>query len=144
MKNGKDWSISAPTCITTLSVAHMLCTNCFTENLCRCKYFAAKHSMWTPWFQKKKEFRTFRLQLGAGGVRNPDRSGSCSGLVAAAFLDWAHEVDQDQVFHDLGPGPRALHILGGFALGSIASQRQTGKRRRYGGEGRRGTAAAAA
>jgi len=25
-------------------------------------------------------------------------------------------------------------------LGSIASQRQTGKRRRYGGEGRRGTA----
>jgi len=74
---------------------------------------------------RKKEFQTFRLQLGAGGVRNPDRSGSGSGLVAATSLDWAHEVDQDQVFHDLGQahtprwgsrpmGPRALQILEGF------------------------------
>lgn len=76
---------------------------------------------------RKKEFQTFRLQLGAGGVRNPDRSGSGSGLVAAASLDWAHEVDQDQVFHDLGQahtprwgsrpmGPRALQILEGFGF----------------------------
>jgi len=57
---------------------------------------------------RKKEFQTFRLQLGAGGVRNPDRSGSGSGLVAATSLDWAHEVDQDQVFHDLGQ----LSLLG--------------------------------
>ena len=48
---------------------------------------------------RKKEFRTFRFQLAAGGVRSPDRSGSGSGLVAAAFLDWAHEVDQDDFFY---------------------------------------------
>ncbi|KAG0533935.1 hypothetical protein BDA96_04G235100 [Sorghum bicolor] len=42
--------------------------------------------------------RVSDLPLDDGGVRNPDRSGSGSGLVAAAFLDLAHEVDQDQVF----------------------------------------------
>jgi hypothetical protein len=108
---------------------------------------------------RKKEFQTFRLQLGAGGVRNPDRSGSGSGLVAATSLDWAHEVDQDQVFHDLGQahtprwgsrpmGPRALQILEGFGFHrfpaangqavSLRRRRPTGD----GGDGRRGTAAA--
>ena len=45
--------------------------------------------------RKKKSFRSSARRWG---VRNPDRSGSGSGLVAAAFLDLAHEVDQDQVF----------------------------------------------